>query len=124
MVEQSEIISNVIKQILEMYTCRVNKFEEKHEFYQYGFNQEYGVNFYINVIMYPNKSFVPELLRDTLRVTFNFTNKIPDGLTEKYNLVIPEIETLTEERHFQLMTITDDMYLEFDAIKLLREHMK
>lgn len=124
MIDQGEIISDVIKQILEMYTCRVNKFVEKHEFYQYGYNQKYGVNFYIKVTMYPNELFVSDEYRDTLRVAFKLTNKIPNGLIDKYNLVIPEIGTLTEERHFQLMTITDDMYLDFDAIEMLREHMK
>lgn len=124
MVDQGEIISDVIKQILEMYTCRVDKFAEKHEFYQYGYNQKYGVNFYIKATMYPNELFVPDEYRDTLQLVFKFTNKIPNGLIDKYNLVIPEIRTLTEERHFQLMTITDNMYLDFDAIEMLREHMK
>lgn len=118
---QGEIISNVINQIMDMYTCSVRVYDWGNEFTQYGFSTEHKVNFCI-MARYFNDTLQTSR-RNTLEITFEFTNAVPAGLQSKYILVIPEIVTLTEERHFQLMTITDDMYLDFEVINRLRNHI-
>lgn len=118
---QGEIISNVINQIMDMYTCSVRVYDWGNEFTQYGFSTEHKVNFCI-MVRYFNDTLQTSR-RNTLEIAFEFTNAVPAGLQSKYILVIPEIATLTEERHFQLMTITDDMYLDFEVINRLRNHI-
>lgn len=118
---QGEIISNVINQIMDMYTCSVRVYNWGNEFTQYGYSTEHNVNFCI-IVRYFNDTLQTGR-RNTLEITFEFTNAVPTGLQHRYTLTIPEIVTLTEERHFQLMTITDDMYLDFEVINRLRNHI-
>lgn len=121
-IDQGIIISDVINQIMDMYTCSVRVYNWGNDFTQYGFSTEHKVNFCITA-RYFNDTQINETRRNTLEIIFEFTNAVPTGLQSRYRLVIPEIATLTEERHFQLMTITDDMYLDFEVINRLRNHI-
>ncbi|AQW88977.1 hypothetical protein FDH34_gp468 [Serratia phage BF] len=121
-VNHADIIDDIITEILEIYTCRVEIYKDGHLFTQYGYNTKHNVNYHINVKYYNDNPSNGDKA-NSLMVEFKFTNRVPKGLKNHYKLSIPEITSLTEERHFQLMFITDDMYLDYEVINKLRTHI-
>lgn len=121
-VNHVDLIEDIITEMLEIYTCRVEIYNDGHIFSQYGYSTKHNVNYYINVTYYKNN---PCNLNkaNSLMVEFKFTNRVPGGLKNHYRLSIPEITSLTEERHFQLMFINDDMYLDYEIVNKLRTHV-
>ncbi|SOK58726.1 hypothetical protein [Yersinia phage fHe-Yen9-04] len=118
----ADIIDDVITEILEIYTCKVEVYNYGNLFSQHGYSTKHNINYHINAKYYNNNSKNGRRA-NSLVIEFKFTNRVPKGLKDYYRLSIPEIQSITEERHFQLMLVTDDMYLDYEVINKLRTHI-